>query len=89
MGECKKRSTADVVLTRIYFARIRIVNTTKKRSDKMEAMGIMGFIFGMAGLSLAMTARHELTSLKKAFDDLKKNLGDAGILKDPAGPEDQ
>lgn len=40
----------------------------------MEAMGIIGFIFGLAGLSVAMTAKNQLASLKQEFEDMKKNI---------------
>ena len=55
----------------------------------MEAMSIMGFIFGMAGLSLAITAKNQLASLRKEFEDLKKNIEDSGVLKDRTKPGDK
>jgi len=56
----------------------------------MQAMGIMGFIFGMAGLALATTIQSQLASLRKEFEDLKKNLeSSSGILKEKTESEDK
>ena len=40
----------------------------------MEAMGIIGFIFGSAGLSYAMTAKSDIAKLKIEFEDFKASL---------------
>jgi hypothetical protein len=48
----------------------------------MESMGIIGFIFGLSGLSFALMSREQLTALKKEFDELKKNLEDSELLKE-------
>jgi|GEM_PF-464604 len=40
----------------------------------MEAMSIIGFIFGLAGLSYAVTAKHDVATLKKEFKDFKLSL---------------
>ena len=55
----------------------------------MESMGIMGFVFGLAGLSFALIAQEKIASLKKEFDDLKKNLESSGNLTKPEGPEEK
>lgn len=53
----------------------------------MEAMGMMGFIFGMSGTSFAIIAWSLVGSLRKEFEDLKKNLEDSGVLKEQTGSE--
>lgn len=40
----------------------------------MEAMSIIGFVFGLAGLSYATTAKRDLAKLKQEFEDLKISL---------------
>ncbi|WP_412970853.1 hypothetical protein [Glaciecola sp. MF2-115] len=40
----------------------------------MEAMGIIGFIFGLAGLSYATTAKNDIAKLKIEFEDFKASL---------------
>jgi hypothetical protein len=40
----------------------------------MEAMSIIGFIFGMAGLSYATTAKRDVAKLKQEFEDFKASL---------------
>ena len=40
----------------------------------MEAMGIIGFIFGLAGLSYATTAKNDIAKLKIEFEDLKASI---------------
>ena len=40
----------------------------------MESMGIIGFIFGLAGLSYAMTAKKDVAKLKQEFEDFKTSL---------------
>ncbi len=40
----------------------------------MEAMSIIGFIFGLAGLSYATTARRDIAKLKQEFEDFKAAL---------------
>ena len=48
----------------------------------MEAFGILGFTFGLAGLTFAIIAWGQFASLKKEFEDLKKSLGESGVLKE-------
>ena len=55
----------------------------------METLGILGFIFGMSGLSFAIIAWGLIGRLRKEFEDLKKNLEDTGVLKEQAEPEDK
>ncbi len=55
----------------------------------MDAFGLMGFIFGMSGLSFAIIAWGQIASLKKEFEDLKKSLEDSGVLKERAESEDK
>ena len=43
----------------------------------MESMGIIGFIFGLAGLSYAMTAKKDVAKLKQEFEDFKTSLEDS------------
>ncbi len=45
-------------------------------------METIGFIFGMMGMSYAVIAWGLVGSLRKEFEDLKKNLEDSGVLKD-------
>lgn len=45
-------------------------------------METMGFIFGMFGMSFGIIAVGKIASLKKEFEDLKKNLEDSGVLKE-------
>jgi hypothetical protein len=40
----------------------------------MESMGIIGFIFGLAGLSFAMTAKSDVAKLKQEFEAFKTSL---------------
>ena len=40
----------------------------------MEAMGIIGFIFGLAGLSYATTAKNDIAKLKKEFENFKASI---------------
>lgn len=40
----------------------------------MEAMGIIGFIFGLAGLSYATTAKNDIAKLKIEFEDFKASI---------------
>lgn len=40
----------------------------------MESMGIIGFIFGLAGLSYAITAKSDIVKLKQEFEDFKTSL---------------
>lgn len=40
----------------------------------MEAMGIIGFVFGLAGLSYATTAKRDIAKLKQEFEDFKVSL---------------
>ena len=43
-------------------------------------METMGFIFGLSGMSFAIIAWGLTASLRKEFEDLKKNLEDSGVL---------
>ena len=45
-------------------------------------METIGFVFGMTGMSFAIIAWGLIGSLRKDFEDLKKNLQDSGVLKD-------
>ncbi|WP_158589095.1 hypothetical protein [Alginatibacterium sediminis] len=40
----------------------------------MEAMGIIGFVFGLAGLSYALAAKRDIADLKQEFESLKLSL---------------
>ncbi len=46
-------------------------------------METVGFIFGMSGLAFALIAWERIVSLKKEFEELKKNLKDSDILITP------
>jgi len=48
----------------------------------MEAMGIIGLIFGLTGLSFGIGSRENISRLRIDIEDLKSNLWDAGVLKD-------
>ena len=50
----------------------------------MEVFGILGFTFGLSGITFAMFAWAQIASLKKEFEDLKKSLEGSGVLKEPA-----
>jgi hypothetical protein len=52
-------------------------------------METMGFIFGMSGISFAIIAWSLTASLRKEFEELKKNLEDSGVLTKQAEPEDK
>ncbi len=52
-------------------------------------METMGFIFGMSGMSFAIIALGLTVSLRKEFEELKKNLEDSGVLTKQAEPEDR
>jgi hypothetical protein len=43
-------------------------------------METLGFIFGLAGLSFAIIAWGLIATLRKEFEELKKNLEDSGVL---------
>lgn len=45
-------------------------------------MEALGYIFGMAGLSFAIMAWGQVSSLKKEFDELKKTLEEQGVLQE-------
>lgn len=40
----------------------------------MEAMSIIGFIFGVAGLSYVTTAKRDIAKLKQEFENFKISL---------------
>ena len=46
----------------------------------MEAMGIMGFMIGGAGMTFALIALGQATNLKKELDELKAQLKDLGVI---------
>lgn len=46
----------------------------------MEAMGIIGFIFGLASLSYATTAKRDIAKLKQEFENFKVSLEASGKL---------
>ena len=52
-------------------------------------METVGFIFGLSGLSFAIIAWGQISSLRKEFEDLKRNLEDSGVLKEQPKPEDE
>jgi hypothetical protein len=52
------------------------------RQAKMEGMSVIGFIFGLSGMSLAIIAWTQIASLRKEFEELKKCLEDSGDLKE-------
>ncbi len=49
-------------------------------------MDVLGFVFGMSAMSFAIMAWTNVVSLKKELEDLKKQLQDAGLLKEPGEP---
>ena len=55
--------------------------TDALRNWNMETFGLIGFIFGLSGLSFAITATAKLANLKKEVDALRKDLEDLGVLK--------
>ncbi len=48
----------------------------------MEALGIVGVTFGIIAWGL-------IASLRKDFEELKKNLQDSGVLKEQPKSEDK
>ncbi len=52
---------------------------SQREDHQMETIG---FVFGMLGMSLAIIGWGLVGSLRKEFEDLKKNLEDSGVLKD-------
>ncbi len=44
-------------------------------------MEVMGFIFGMAGVSFAMMAWGQIAVLRKEFDQLNEKLKNAGVIE--------
>ena len=55
----------------------------------MEVFGIIGMSFGIMGMGLAANSWILVDSLRKEFEDLKKNLEDSGVLKDQTESEDK
>ena len=53
----------------------------------MEVFGIIGMTFGTAGMGLGVIAWILIASLRKEFEDLKKNLEDSGVLKEQTESE--
>lgn len=49
----------------------------------MEAMGIMGFTIGSAGMTFALITLGQVTKLKKELDELKSELNNAGVISSP------
>ena len=52
-------------------------------------MESMGYIFGMAGVTFAIIAWGQIATLRKEFEELKKNLEDSGVLKNQSKPGDK
>ena len=44
-------------------------------------MEIIGFVFGLAGLSFALIVKEQIAKLKKEFESLKKDLEESGVIK--------
>jgi len=55
----------------------------------MEAFGVIGMTFGMSGMAFGIIAWGLIASLRKEFEDLKKNLEDSGVLKEQTESEDK
>ena len=53
----------------------------------METMGILGFIFGLAGLSFAITAKSDIAKLKQEFEDFKASIKTSDSLNKNNSPE--
>lgn len=47
----------------------------------MDTFSIIGFVFGLSGLSFAMIVQEKMTKLNKEFEILKKDLEDSGVIK--------
>lgn len=47
----------------------------------MDTFSIIGFVFGLSGLSFAMIVQEKLTKLNKEFETLKKDLEDSNVIK--------
>ena len=52
-------------------------------------METVGFIFGLSGLSFAIIAWGQISSLRKEFEDLKRTLEDSSVLKEQPKPADE
>ncbi len=52
-------------------------------------MEVVGFVFGLSGLSFALIAWERIAKLKKEFEELKSNLEASGILKNQTNKEDE
>lgn len=50
-------------------------------------MEIIGFVFGLAGLSFALMVKEETGKLRKEFESMKKNLEDSGVIKEIIEPD--
>lgn len=48
----------------------------------MESMGIIGFIFGLAGLSYATAAKNDIAKLKIEFENFKASLETSNKLNE-------
>ncbi|MBV7330412.1 hypothetical protein KFU94_19630 [Chloroflexi bacterium TSY] len=55
----------------------------------MEAFGIMGMALGAIGMTFGIISWGLIGSLRKEFEDLKKNLEDSGVLKEQTESEDK
>ena len=55
----------------------------------MEAIGIMGFIFGITAMGLAATASAKLQGIAKELAELKKELTESGVLKADSQTEEK
>ena len=55
----------------------------------METFGIMGFTFGVMGFFFfAFVCMGSFATLKKELEELKKDLVEAGVLKEQTESED-
>lgn len=50
----------------------------------MEALGIMGFTMGSAGMTFALITMGQIAKLKKELDELKSELNNAGVIRSQA-----
>lgn len=55
----------------------------------METMGLLGFVFGLSGLSFSLTAMGQVSSLKSEFEEFKKNMPGSDTSKNQPGSEDK
>ncbi len=48
------------------------------RNIKMEALGVLGFIFGSGAMFFGIVAWSQISVLRKEFEDLKNSLEKSG-----------